>query len=236
VILNLISGPRNVSTALMYSFAQRSDTTVLDEPFYGVFLAKTGVRHPGYKDVLAALPHEEKVVTTRLAAHAGTPVLFVKNMAHHMEVLEEPFISGAENIFLIRDPKQILSSYTAVITNPIMRDIGIAYQYSLFCQLQEQGKQPIVIDAASLLDNPVSVLTRVCTLCGLDFDQRMVHWPKGPKAYDGVWAPYWYATAHNTTGFQVQPPRRQTLPQHLYSLYTEAKSIYEKLVPFSVKA
>ncbi|MGI8649730.1 MAG: sulfotransferase family protein, partial [Rubrobacter sp.] len=29
------SGPRNVSTALMYSFRQRPDTSVVDEPFYG---------------------------------------------------------------------------------------------------------------------------------------------------------------------------------------------------------
>ena len=32
--LNVWSGPRNVSTALMYSFAQRSDTRVVDEPLY----------------------------------------------------------------------------------------------------------------------------------------------------------------------------------------------------------
>ena len=34
MIINLISGPRNISTALMYSFAQRSDCQVWDEPFY----------------------------------------------------------------------------------------------------------------------------------------------------------------------------------------------------------
>ena len=38
MIINLISGPRNVSTALMYSFAQRNDTNYYDEPFYGYYL------------------------------------------------------------------------------------------------------------------------------------------------------------------------------------------------------
>ena len=32
----LWSGPRNVSTALMYSFRQRPDTTVIDEPLYSL--------------------------------------------------------------------------------------------------------------------------------------------------------------------------------------------------------
>jgi len=35
--INLWSSPRNVSTALMYSFAQRLDTTVVDEPLYAYY-------------------------------------------------------------------------------------------------------------------------------------------------------------------------------------------------------
>ena len=36
--IQLWSGPRNVSTALMYSFAQRPDTRVVDEPLYAHYL------------------------------------------------------------------------------------------------------------------------------------------------------------------------------------------------------
>ena len=39
----LWSGPRNISTALMYSFAQRDDTRVVDEPLYGHYLLKLGL-------------------------------------------------------------------------------------------------------------------------------------------------------------------------------------------------
>ncbi|MGK7368639.1 MAG: hypothetical protein ACNS64_00385, partial [Candidatus Halalkalibacterium sp. M3_1C_030] len=52
--INLCSGPRNISTALMYSFAQRSDTKVIDEPFYAYYLRKTGKKHPGREEVLKA--------------------------------------------------------------------------------------------------------------------------------------------------------------------------------------
>ena len=236
MILNLISGPRNVSTALMYSFAQRADTRVFDEPFYAVYLSKTRVPHPGTEEVLRALSSDEHTVRVQLLSNADKPVLFVKNMAHHMEVLVEPLIEGAINIFLIRDPRQILSSYSAVISSPVMRDIGIAFQYELFCRLQQTGIQPIVIDAGFLLQSAESVLTQVCGLCGLTYEQRMAHWPRGPKPYDGVWAPYWYGNVHRTTGFEMRPASSPALPGHLHALYEEARVFYEKLLPFSVKA
>ena len=236
MILNLISGPRNVSTALMYSFAQRSDTHVEDEPFYAVFLARTRVPHPGAEVVLRALPQDEAVVRSRLLSFAKKPVLFVKNMAHHMEVLEEPFLPEAKNIFLIRDPRQILASYASVISNPVMRDIGIAFQYSLHSRLRAQGVEPLVVDSGLLLENPIPVLARLCKLCGLEYEQRMAHWPQGPKPYDGVWAPYWYANVHRSTGFERQPTSSQPLPGHLEELYDEARTFYEKLLPFSLKA
>ena len=50
----LWSSPRNISTALMYSFAQRSDTKVLDEPFYAYYLTNvnTKVDHPGKREII----------------------------------------------------------------------------------------------------------------------------------------------------------------------------------------
>jgi hypothetical protein len=236
MMLNLISGPRNVSTALMYSFAQRSDTAVVDEPFYAVYLWKSGADHPGKEEVLRTLSTDENIVKARLTSQHEKPVLFIKNMAHHMEVLAEPFIAGATNIFLIRDPSQILASYAEVLAQPAMRDIGIAYQYALFQNLLQQGEEPMVIDSHFLLQDPVSVLTKVCARCGLEFEQRMAHWPAGPKAYDGIWARHWYVNVHNSTGFQKQTTRSRRLPEHLHNLCAEAQQFYEKLLPFSVKA
>ena len=43
----LWSSPRNISTAMMYSFAQRPDTIVFDEPLYAHYLRVTGIDHPG---------------------------------------------------------------------------------------------------------------------------------------------------------------------------------------------
>lgn len=236
MIINLISGPRNVSTALMYSFAQRSDTAVMDEPFYAVYLAKTGAPHPGAETVLSALPQDETTVRSQISSFREKPVLFVKNMAHHMEVLEEPFIEGAKNIFLIRDPRRILASYAEVIAHPVMRDIGLAWQYTLFLRLTAKGIDPVVVDSSFLLHDPPAVLSKMCNRCGLPYDQRMEHWPQGQKSYDGVWAPHWYGNVHRSTGFEIQTTTSHPLPPHLKDLHEEARWFYEKLLPFSLKA
>lgn len=236
MIINLISGPRNISTALMYSFAQRSDTEVADEPFYAVYLANTGAEHPGREAILQALPSCEQDVRDTLFANQRKPVLFIKNMAHHMEVLAHPLVEPATNVFLIRDPGQILSSYTEIIAKPGMRDIGIAYQYTLFEKLRTEGREPIVVDSSVLLQDPAAMLEQLCTRCGIPYEESMTHWPAGPKPYDGVWAPHWYSNVHRSTGFERKVNARRAAPEHLQQLYHEAWSYYEKLLPFALKA
>jgi hypothetical protein len=236
MILNLISGPRNISTALMYSFAQRPDTTVFDEPFYAVYLDKSGADHPGRDEVLQAQSKEEDVVRTMILNHKSTPVLFVKNMAHHMEVMKKTFFDNAINIFLIRNPKQIIASYSQVIEKPVMRDIGIEYQFTLFQQLTSQKRKVIVVDSGLALQNPEAVLKKLCTACEIPFSTDMLTWKKGPKPYDGIWAKHWYANVHNSSGFEKQNTSERQLPAELENLYNQAKVYYEKLLPFSLKA
>ncbi|MDQ2657505.1 MAG: sulfotransferase family protein, partial [Bacteroidota bacterium] len=124
-----------------------------------------------------------------------------------------------------------------VIARPVMRDIGVAYQHTLFTRLREAGSDPIVLDSGFLLKAPVAVLKKLCDRCGIAFQQRMAHWPPGPKAYDGVWARHWYANVHRTTGFEAPSGADvRPLPGHLDALYQEARYFYEKLLPFSLKA
>ncbi len=62
----LWSGPRNISTALMYSFAQREDTLVLDEPLYAHYLASSEKelveRHPVAQVVLDGVRAENFLI------------------------------------------------------------------------------------------------------------------------------------------------------------------------------
>lgn len=236
ITINLISGPRNISTALMYSFAQRSDTRVVDEPFYALYLSKSGALHPGREEILKAQPTDEEIVKRQLTSATGKPILFIKNMAHHMEVMTNPFFYNAMHIFLIRDPKQIIASYAEVINKPVMKDIGIEYQYTLFQELQKAGEQLIVLDSGILLEDPPGVLQQLCKQCFIGFEPEMLSWEPGPKPYDGVWAGYWYKNVHQSKGFKKQPTSNRPLPGDLSDLYHQAKGYYEKFQPFLLKA
>jgi Sulfotransferase domain len=233
--INLISGPRNISTAIMYSFAQRADTTVLDEPYYAFYLNKSGVNHPGKEEVLKSQPLKEREVTNTVFGEWGTPVLFIKNMAHHIELMDQDFSDTLTNIFLIRNPKQIIASYSQVIETPTLRDIGLEYQFNLFKALLEKDKHSLVLDSGRLLQNPESILRQACSHIGIAFSAEMLRWQPGPKPYDGVWAKYWYANVHRSSGFDKQPTSNRQLPQHLEPLHEKAQYYYNALLPFSLQ-
>jgi hypothetical protein len=232
--INLISSPRNISTAMMYSFAQRPDTQVLDEPFYAHYLLASQADHPAKEDVIRDQPARVEDVLRQIY-EITTPVVFIKNMSHHLEVMDEAFLENVENIFFIRNPHQVIASYAQVIEKPVMRDIGMEYQYHLFMRLMSKGQNPVVLDSGLLLQNPESVLTQLCERVGIPFYKAMLQWPAGPKTYDGVWAPYWYANVHRSTGFEKQVTSSRALAPELRDLYHHANFFYEKLLPFSLK-
>jgi len=233
--INLISGPRNISTALMYSFAERPDTRVLDEPYYAFYLNKSGIHHPGKDEVLRSQPLDEAEVSEAVFGTWQLPVLFIKNMAHHLELMDQRFLEKVTNIFLIRNPAQIIASYAQVIETPTLRDIGLEYQYKLFMNLRKKGVHSIVMDSGLILQNPESVLTQACNHIGIPFTSGMLRWQAGPKPYDGVWAKYWYTNVHKSTGFEKQPTSDRPLPVHLQELNETAQYYYQALLPFSLQ-
>ena len=111
----LWSGPRNVSTALMYSFAQHDAIAVVDEPLYGHYLRVSGADHPGRREILQAMNCDGDAVMRELLqrqASNPSPRLFIKHMAHHLVDLDLGFLANTCNIFLIRDPREMLPSLT----------------------------------------------------------------------------------------------------------------------------
>jgi hypothetical protein len=73
VKLAMWSGPRNLSTAMMYSFAARGDCAAWDEPFYAAYLAATGADHPMREAILAAGETDPARALARLCAEVGMP-------------------------------------------------------------------------------------------------------------------------------------------------------------------
>lgn len=236
-VINLISGPRNLSTALMYSFAQRDDMQVLDEPFYGYYLenAELENKHPSQNTILQTMElKEDKVVEeinvlTNSAAEGEGKMVFVKGMAHHYLTNSPNFILNWDNVILIRHPKKLIASFSKVIHTPTLNDIGVKKASQLFLFLKKNGKTPIVIDSDELLKNPEAYLKKLCNLLNIPFTEKMLRWKKGGIPEDGIWAKHWYNNVHNSEGFALQKSSSQPLPEHLQPLLNEALPYYETL-------
>ena len=87
--VSLWSGPRNCSTALMYSFAQRPDFGVVDEPIFAHFLKQTGVERPSRADVLATMPVERVHILPTLE-RSEPNVLLIHLLLYLLEDLQLP--------------------------------------------------------------------------------------------------------------------------------------------------
>ncbi len=233
MIINLISGPRNISTALMYSFAQRNDTKVVDEPLYAYYLDQTEIDHPGKKEILQSMPKEYADVLADLRnLDQEYEYVFVKNMAHHLIMEDLSFLENWTNVFLIRDPKELIISFSKVIPNPTIRDIGLKKSYELFTFL---GEKSTVLDSNELLKSPKDILELLCNSLHIPMDLSMLQWDAGARTEDGVWARFWYENVHKTTGFGKRKEIEDSLPEQLEPLYEEALIYYNKLYPKSIK-
>jgi len=231
--INSISGPRNISTALMYSFAQRSDTQVVDEPYYGCYLNHNELEHPGRKEIIATMATDYTTVDDSLITFSEQPVLFIKNMAHHIVDLPTATLQQFMNVFLIREPYQLIASFAQVIPNPTLKDIGVKDEYELFMRLNDPNA--IVIDAGELLNAPEDILRKFCQLVDIEFDKNMLNWKTGGIKEDGIWAKHWYSNVHQSTGFAKQSTSNRPLPSHCEALYEEAKPYYDTLYSKSIK-
>lgn len=236
--LSMWSGPRNVSTALMYAFRERSDTEVVDEPLYGHYLKTSGAEHPGREEVMAQMDCDGARVVREviLAPCEDKPVRFFKNMAHHLRGLDWSFIDRITNLLLTRDPREMLPSLARRISSPTLRDTALEEQVELLERINKAGQEPVVLDARELLLDPKGVLRRACEKLGLPFKPAMLHWPPGPKPEDGVWAKYWYDSVHASTGFEPYRPKTAPFPEQLRPLLEACRPLYERLYAHAIRA
>lgn len=238
------SGPRNISTAMMRAFENRSDTAVWDEPFYAYYLAKTGLHHPMHEAVIAAGESEdwrkvvEQCTTAPLAPnrHGAQPgIHYQKHMTHHMlPEIDLGWLDGVTNAFLIRKPEAVLASYHDRHTQIELRDVGFQEQADLFDRVADKtGAAPAVLDSDDVLADPEGALQRLCASLSIAFDPAMLSWPAGKRDSDGVWAAHWYASVEASTGLaKPRPPR--PLPDHLAPLAEQCRPYYDRLAAFRI--
>lgn len=220
------SGPRNLSTAMMYAFASRPDCAAWDEPFYAPYLARAST-HPMQADILRAHDTDPASVAKTITGPIpdAKPHWYMKHMPHHMiEGFDMTWAQACTNIHLIRHPARVIASYAAKRDTITLEDIGFAQQAVVHDRLGGP-----VLDTTDLRANPTRSLQKLCAAIGLPWDPAMLSWPKGPKPCDGAWAAHWYNAVHQSTGFAAaEGPLPETPPQHA-SLLAEALPFYQAM-------
>jgi len=226
------SGPRNISTALMRSWEARGDTYVVDEPFYAHYLHETGADHPGRDEIVETYETDWSRVAAWLTGPVpdGKRIFYQKHMAHHLlEGMEGDWLEGLRHAFLIRDPREMLTSLVRITPNPTLEDTGLPQQARLFERVRERtGRVPPVIDARDVLESPSRVLSRLCTALGVAYDEAMLSWKPGLRETDGIWAEHWYGSVVESTGFQPWRPKPDEVPDHLAEVHAACREIYDR--------
>ncbi len=233
------SGPRNLSTAMMYAFAARGDCAVWDEPFYAAYLRATGIDHPMREDVIAAGLSDPEGVAHACTGQIpqGQSLFYQKHMTLHMiPEFDRGFLHALTTIFLIRHPARVIASYAKKRESPTLADIGYVQQADLFDEVaQHLGHAPLVISAETIRANPTQSLQSLCAALNIPFTKGMLRWPAGPKPYDGAWAPHWYNAVHKSTGFDAAEGPLPELAPEFQRLADDAQSYYDRLASYALK-
>jgi len=224
------SGPRNLSTAMMYCFSGHPNFDVIDEPFYAAYLAHNSVIHPMQDAVIKSQPHDPEVVIKNLLASNRTEHLYQKHMTQHMTPnVPRDWLEKVEHLFLIRHPARVLASYNFKRENPTLEDIGFTQQLEIFQEVKTLGKRPVVVDASDIRAAPEQMIRAICSAFEISFAPEMMEWPIGPKPFDGVWADHWYNAVHKSTCFGPCEGPLPKLSQFDPSIIEPALEIYETL-------
>lgn len=216
-IVNLWSCPRCMSTSLMYAFSRHPQVAaVLDEPLYAHYLRVSGASRP-YTDLVMqsqcsdgdqVVQESLSVQSPRWAGFDDDKVVFVKHITKMVSGLSEQSLrslfppqssktseAGQQRVYhilLVRDPLSILQSWETVLGTASIQETGLMDSFKLYCDLvsQHPNNPPLIIRSDLLQREPAAILEKVCKYLSIEWDQKMLTWPAGPKPFDGVWAPW----------------------------------------------
>ena len=227
---------------MMRSFENRPDTIVCDEPLYAHYLNETGLEHPDRAEIIAHhetqpatlidwLAHQQLQSADDLPQQHQPTIFYQKHMAHHLlPTVDGKWVERLTNCFLIRQPREMLTSLLNVIPQPTLSDTGLPQQLELFNRIVTcDGSQPPVLDSRDVLENPEAMLRALCAHIDIPFTDRMLRWAPGRRESDGIWAEHWYASVERSTGFQPYRPKDDEVPPSFQSLLDDCNAIYEEL-------
>lgn len=223
----------------MYSFAERPDCVVVDEPLYAFALKQTGEPRP-YRDELlsSSITDGQQVIDKILLADFSKDVVFFKHMAKHLlPGLERDFMKHMRNVILLRHPANVVSSFYSALGHVHIDDTGFKEQAQLYDELTAAGQDVPVIYQPDLLSDPAASLQALCTRLDIPYYEDMLTWEAGGRPEDGLWDYLWYKNTHESTGFARGSGADGELvkiapPIDVAALPREAQDVIEECMPY----
>ena len=194
--LHVWSGPRSLSTCMMYSFSRRKGCKVFDEPLYASYLDDNPQLYRPYRSQLIensetnatkVISHINDVASS--STNEGNDLIYAKHMAKHLNKNVDRHLLFGDNIkhvILIRDPLDMIVSWSKKHEvhkeNCSLDSTCLPQLLSLFSEVRQwTGVPPIIIDTSILLSSPHAVISEFCRTIGIPFYEEQLSWPAGPK-------------------------------------------------------
>lgn len=230
------SGPRNISTAMMRAWENRSDTQVIDEPFYAHYLKNTGLDHPMADAIIEQGETDWQAVVKRITTVPADGIIYQKHItAHWLDHYSTQWLDALSHVFLIRHPEPVVASYNHKRESISALDLGYAQQSTLFDIVSNTtGKTPLVIDSYRFLTDPERQLRTVCEALDIEFEKNMLNWPSGTRPSDGVWSKHWYDAVNKSTGFMAPRFGVPDLDEHQQAIVAQCQPYYNELRKFAI--
>ncbi|MBX2836659.1 MAG: HAD family hydrolase [Gammaproteobacteria bacterium] len=221
---------------MMRSWGSRSDTTVIDEPFYAYYLKETGIQHPMKDAIIDRYETNVDAVIKMVSEQPATGIGYQKHITTHItETMPLDWLSSMQHAFLIRHPKQVLKSYSKKRADVRASDLGYEQQQVVFDAIVNiTGRHPVVIDSDRFLQNPKGQLNLVCDTLGIDFEQAMLRWDPGKRTTDGLWEAHWYDAVKRSTGFQKATPMATDFNDREQDVISQCLPYYKRLVDLAI--
>lgn len=190
MIVHVWCGPRSLSTCTMYSFAQRNDTKVFDEPLYAHWLHRNPSTYRPYRAELCTPDRIDGAkVLSDIAQTRDKKVVFLKQVSKQFIDLDDASVFSVPNtkhVFLLRDPLEMIAAWDKVIDahheECSLETMGFPNLISLYSKIKKYtGQPPIVVNSSLLKQHPRAILGELCSRLGIDFQESMLTWPAGPK-------------------------------------------------------
>lgn len=184
-------GPRSLSTGTMYSFAQRPDTVVVDEPLYPYWLSNNPSIYRPYKTELFETYSTDGNELLRAAVTRATkerPIVFMKHIIKQVVGIDRSTFYGknCKHLFLVRDPLEMILSWEVKSSvhqeECSLETMGLPILVDLYASIRKNtGVAPLVVDSNMLKENPRAMLQTLCAALNIPFYEQQLSWPAGPK-------------------------------------------------------